>query len=147
MSNDLDAPPAHPIGTITMWSGFLEDIPGGWFICDGLNGTPNLIARFLRGSPDATDPGSTGGGDTHILLEGEMDQHTHSLTDPTHTHDMGSPDGTGSTITGTSQGDSEINDITPGPMASAITVDNTGSDNSHESRPAYFEMAFIQKVN
>ena len=84
MGNDLDAPPAHPIGTINMWSGFLADIPLGWFICDGLNGTPDLTTRFLRGSPDSVNPGNTGGSDTHTLIEAEMDAHGHGYTNPTH---------------------------------------------------------------
>lgn len=31
-----------------MWSGTIEDIPAGWVICDGTNGTPNLKDKFVR---------------------------------------------------------------------------------------------------
>ena len=30
--------------------GSLEQIPAGWFLCDGTNGTPDLRDRFLEGS-------------------------------------------------------------------------------------------------
>lgn len=43
-SNDL------PIGTILPYTGDLNKIPHGWFLCDGTNGTPNLINRFLQGN-------------------------------------------------------------------------------------------------
>lgn len=37
-----------PLGTIIMYNG-QSDIPPGWAICDGSNGTPNLIDRFIKG--------------------------------------------------------------------------------------------------
>ncbi|MGM9579789.1 MAG: hypothetical protein ACI3U2_00975 [Anaerovibrio sp.] len=38
-----------PIGTILPYVGNLSDIPHGWALCDGTNGTPNLTGRFLQG--------------------------------------------------------------------------------------------------
>lgn len=37
-----------PIGTIIMYNNNLT-IPEGWSICDGTNGTPNLIDAFIKG--------------------------------------------------------------------------------------------------
>lgn len=37
-----------PVGTIIMYNGQSE-IPPGWKICDGNNGTPNLVDRFVKG--------------------------------------------------------------------------------------------------
>lgn len=55
-----------PAGTIVMWSGPLAEIPPGWALCDGENGTPNLLSRFVRGiSTNTEEPGQTGGSDTH----------------------------------------------------------------------------------
>ena len=31
-----------PSGTIWMWHGTVDNIPEGWAICDGNNGTPDL---------------------------------------------------------------------------------------------------------
>lgn len=38
-----------PVGTILPYIGNLSDIPHGWALCDGTNGTPNLTGRFLQG--------------------------------------------------------------------------------------------------
>lgn len=37
-----------PIGSIIMFNG--SEIPEGWSICDGTNGTPNLIDKFIKAS-------------------------------------------------------------------------------------------------
>lgn len=37
---------AIPVGTITAFHG--DTIPSGWAICDGNNGTPNLIGKFIK---------------------------------------------------------------------------------------------------
>lgn len=34
-----------PVGTIVAYHG--DGIPAGWAICDGENGTPNLIGKFI----------------------------------------------------------------------------------------------------
>ncbi len=67
-------PPSLPPGAIVMWSGTRASIPAGWALCDGENGTPNLMDRFVVGVSDAEEPGSTGGSSTH----------TH--TSPPHSH-------------------------------------------------------------
>ena len=46
-----------PIGGIIMWSGTDGNIPTNWALCNGSNGTPNLVDRFVvgRGSAYAAD--------------------------------------------------------------------------------------------
>ena len=39
-----------PYGSITMWYGSVATIPVGWALCDGTNGTPNLVDRFVVGA-------------------------------------------------------------------------------------------------
>lgn len=34
-------------GMILMWSGYVNEIPDGWALCDGQNGTPPLSGRFV----------------------------------------------------------------------------------------------------
>ena len=43
--------------TIRLWNGNAATVPGGWQICDGTNGTPDLRDRFIRG---AETPGPGG---------------------------------------------------------------------------------------
>ena len=75
---DLDAlgVESHPVGTITMWSGLLSNIPSGWLLCDGTFGTPDLVQFFARGSPPATEPLTELGGDQHTITGAEMPPHT-----------------------------------------------------------------------
>lgn len=42
-----------PIGTVLAYVGDLANIPSGWHLCDGTNGTPDLRERFLEGSTTA----------------------------------------------------------------------------------------------
>jgi len=37
-------------GAIIMWSGSIADIPSGWALCDGNNGTPDLRDRMVVGA-------------------------------------------------------------------------------------------------
>jgi hypothetical protein len=63
-----------PSGLISMWSGASSAIPSDWKLCDGTNGTPNLVGKFIKGASTA---GGTGGSATHT--------HTHSLSAASHT--------------------------------------------------------------
>ena len=47
-----------PIGSIIMFNGAASNIPEGWHICDGTEGTPNLIGSFIKA---AATSGETGG--------------------------------------------------------------------------------------
>lgn len=54
--------PGVDSGIIAIWHGTIANIPAGWLICDGNNGTPNLLTKFLEGvATAATDPGAAGG--------------------------------------------------------------------------------------
>lgn len=54
-------------GIIVMWSGSESNIPTGWHLCDGTNGTPDLRGRFILGSDSTHSSGSTGGSSTYDL--------------------------------------------------------------------------------
>ena len=43
-----------PIGTILAYTGRMDQIPRGWYLCDGSNGTPDLRDRFLEGAGSYT---------------------------------------------------------------------------------------------
>jgi len=71
------------LGKITIWSGALADIPIGHALCDGSNGTPDMVNLFVRGADGIIFmPGVTGGSETtggHALTEGQLAPHTHPL--------------------------------------------------------------------
>lgn len=50
-------------GMIVMWSGLVSDVPNGWSICDGTNGTPDLRYKFIRGAGNQV--GAQGGSASH----------------------------------------------------------------------------------
>lgn len=47
-----------PIGAIIMFGGTSSKIPEGWHICDGTNGTPNLIGRFIKATGSDQEVGT-----------------------------------------------------------------------------------------
>ena len=65
-------------GMILMWSGTIDTIPGGWQLCDGTNGTPNLVDRFIVGAGNSYNVGGTGGSASVTLTTAQMPSHTHS---------------------------------------------------------------------
>ena len=67
---------AMPIGSIIMFNGKAEEIPSGWAICNGENGTPNLIDRFILGS---TYAGGMGGKSQVTLTVSQLPPHRHRL--------------------------------------------------------------------
>jgi microcystin-dependent protein len=133
-----------PKGFIGMWSGSVSDIPVGWALCDGTNGTPDLRDRFVLGSGSTYPVGSMGGSTTKNL------SHTH--TGPPHTH----------TYSGTTSGNSAHDNFDGGGHYGAEdphthtysgTTDvsgtgNTGSGGSitQDIMPPYYALAFIMKL-
>ncbi len=96
-----------PAGCILMWHGLIANIPSGFVICDGANGTPDLRSKFVKGAAAATEAGDTGGSATHTHADHaalthagtavadhashthtytDIVSHTHPVTDPQHTH-------------------------------------------------------------
>ena len=54
-----------PSGGIIMWSGSIDNIPSGWVLCNGSNGTPDLRNRFIIGAGTLYSVGSVGGSTNH----------------------------------------------------------------------------------
>lgn len=103
-----------PIKGIIMWSGTANEVPANWSICDGNNGTPNLVNRFViaaatfddtvtqtgndsgwRTAVEGTNEAS-GGAATMLLGTANLPSHTHTTGtlavtggDHNHTYDKG----------------------------------------------------------
>jgi hypothetical protein len=69
-----------PVGTIALWSSTVGTIPGGWSLCDGNNGTPDLRNLFIPCAGATYNPGNTGGNVTH--LHAVDTDHNHYLAAP-----------------------------------------------------------------
>ena len=57
-----------PRGIITAWFG--ATVPAGWTLCNGTNGTPNLVDRFILGSADKYN--ETGGASSYKLTSEQI---------------------------------------------------------------------------
>ncbi|MFA7330704.1 MAG: hypothetical protein WC326_06480 [Candidatus Delongbacteria bacterium] len=68
-----------PKGGIIMWSGALTEIPAGWQLCDGSNGTPDLRDRFVLGVAADQQPGGTGGSAQVSLSASQLPAHAHAF--------------------------------------------------------------------
>jgi len=121
--------PQLPSGVICEWHGLIANIPTGWLLCDGTLGTPDLRAKFVRGSPAETEAGGTGGEDTHILTVAEM---------PAHTHTLGGDRSSGTAVNKPYSLSNNTDNVT-------LTTSSVGSGDAHENRPAYYEVLFIMK--
>lgn len=69
---DAIAAVSMPIGGIIMWSGAVA--PSGWALCNGQNGTPNLVNRFIVGAGDLYTTNQTGGSADAVVVS-----HNHSM--------------------------------------------------------------------
>lgn len=161
-----------PSGGIVMWSGAVASIPTGWNLCDGTNGTPNLIDRFIVGSGtdsgDTHDIGDTGGDNDKTLAAANIPAHSHTFSGTTNSagdHNHGNGEAcdvtseamygtkSGPTVNRVDQSQSESKNqqaITETAGAHTHTVSGTtssyGSGQAFDNRPAYYALAFIMKA-
>ena len=151
-----------PSGGIIMWSGSIANVPSGWYLCDGNNGTPNLTGKFIvhadADSGGTYAPGDTGGADTVALSEAEMPAHTHTFSGTTnttgaHTHTVVTL-GLSSAVRQSEVSPGGILDPYTNTTSSAGnhshtfsgTTSSTGSGSAHENRPPYYALAYIMKA-
>ena len=52
------------VGSIMIWSGATNNIPTGWQLCDGTNGSPDLRDKFVVGAGNSYAVDATGGSTT-----------------------------------------------------------------------------------
>lgn len=163
-----------PIGIIAMWSGAPSAIPTGWALCDGTNGRPNLLGRFIVGyNPSDTNysMGNTGGTANTVVpthqhsfsAQFTTNPHTHSINDAGHTHtfpeyrDDANDDGPGidssNLIHTPSKTFTTANNVTgislnATQLAGTITgsTDNIGTDGTNKNLPPYYVLAYIIKT-
>ena len=85
---------AHvPTGAIILWYGNSGNVPTGWAICNGGNGTPNLSGKFVvcsGASQNSYSEGGTGGQNFPTLTTSQIPAHNHGAssqqTDVNHNH-------------------------------------------------------------
>jgi hypothetical protein len=134
-------------GGIVMWSGEISEIPLGWELCNGSNGTPDLRNRFVIGAGGTYSVGNTGGSANAIVPT-----HTHTGTTNTvgahSSHTIGGFNefGSGSEdfcLNITSQFTSTSN----GSHNHSFTTASTGSSGNNANLPPYYALAFIMQIS
>ena len=119
-----------PKGGIIIWSGSANNIPTGWVLCDGNNGTPNLTDRFVLGAGNNYTVGSTGGEATHTLTIDEM---------PSHSHEYYTGKGEDTTKSGYAA-NAEISQV-----YQVLNTNSTGNSQPHNNMPPYYSLCYIMK--
>ena len=127
--SNLTSVPGVPVGGIIMWSGATNNIPSGWALCDGNNGTPNLQDKFIVGAGSSYAVDATGGSADATLVS-----HTHNLL-----YNHGSFGGSSGAVTPRS-GNSPV---TPGISG---RVSTEGSSATNANLPPYYSLAYIMKT-
>ena len=108
-------------GMIILWSGSIASIPGGFALCNGSNGTPDLRGRFIMGAGDEYVPDETGGATSHV----------HTFNAETHAHFFGA----GFSLGAGSDFDNILSDTVV-----------TGTTNSEDHIPLFYALAYIMKL-
>ena len=151
---------------IIMWRKPLADIPVGWQLCDGTNGTVDLRDKFIVGAGGSYGVGATGGAASVTLTEAQLPAHTHDdgtlaaasagghdhtplngnsfLTNTTFGAEGSFNYGSGAfvatgTVTRTSSVGDHTHDITG-------STGSTGSGDAVDTLPPYYALAYIMKV-
>lgn len=151
-----------PKGSIIMFNGLSSEIPKGWHICDGTEGTPNLTGKFIKASNTS---GETGGKSTIQISEENMPRHTHTFVgnqvttseSGAHTHTIrgkyGKSDnandrncletGSETDLITTSQSGAQTHTID----MSATQLSYQGGGKPIEFEPLYYSLIYIMKTS
>ncbi|NET62429.1 MAG: hypothetical protein F6K47_41915 [Symploca sp. SIO2E6] len=142
-----------------MWSGTVDNIPQGWVVCDGDNGTPDLRDRFLLGAGGKKDTthkkaGTPGGSKSVTLQEQNMPSHTHTanVTDPGHSHSIdrilheSSTDEDDDSLP-VYRRNRESNISTENAKTGiSVSLESTGGGQPFDIIPPYYALCFIMKL-
>lgn len=160
-------------GMIMLWSGSSASIPATWYLCNGSNGTPNLMNSFVVGAGSTYAVGATGGSanavvvsHSHTASTDSQGSHTHGAwTDAKgeHTHTVYTPAdnyiGTGYVVTGANTSGGSIYTTTSsagnhahgvgmnveGLHVHNVSVTATGESGTNKNLPPYYALCYIMK--
>jgi len=146
-----------PLHGIIMWSGSQTDLPKGWALCNGEDGTPDLRNRFIVGAGDEYTIGDTGGVAQVTLTTAQIPNHTHQIHDGYYverkntkndsSYDIfpegGGQEDAGKSVTGSDGTDADNTQIYYRSQTTEISTEGGGA---HENLPPYYALCFIIRI-
>jgi hypothetical protein len=123
---------AFPRGTILAFFANAGPIPAGWFPCDGSNGTPNLVGKFIIGAANLGEVGQAAGSATVKI---DIPVHSHDLV-VGHAERALREDGGNGVILHTTLANNLVN---------GFTAPSTAQTVSFENIPASIKILYIMK--
>lgn len=157
-----------PAGSIIPWYGNLANIPYGFALCDGKNGTPDLRDRFLVGAGNAYKLGNIGGENRHALTIDELPAHNHDAQNAigyfrSRSNTFYSTWNSKSKTLGSAAASGVFSVVESGLRSEGNADDNRtefivkfdgskmvksqGLNYSHENRPPYYALYYIMKLS
>ena len=137
---------SNPVGAIIMFNGSFAAIPSNWQLCDGTNGTPNMVNRFVYGTNTQIELLDAGGSANAVNVS-----HTHSATvnDPGHFHTSIEPINTIGRESGPDpiQWQSGTRNTSSSNTGISVTVVASGVAGTNLNIPPYIKLAYIQRMS
>lgn len=148
-----DGSKAIPSGIICLWSGSVDNIPDGWALCNGENGTEDLRDKFVVGAGRNYAVNATGGNTSqNVNLSGNTGATTLTVNQmPSHAHSYNKSFSAAS--------DKSTSTAAPGYSSSTDHTSDTnytGGSGSHthslsgsatvSTLPPYYAKCYIQKL-
>lgn len=146
-----DGSKAIPSGIICLWSGSVDNIPDGWALCNGENGTEDLRDKFVVGAGRNYAVNATGGNASQTVnLYGSTGATTLSVNQmPSHTHTfpmrsrLSSTDYSSPSYTRTSNDSFGYTDATGGSQSHSHSLSGSAAVST---LPPYYAKCYIQKL-
>lgn len=147
-----------PTGSIIPWFGQLANIPSGFLLCDGSQGTPDLRNRFIVGAGNTYALSAIGGADTVKLTGTQIGNHYH-FTGWHNNNNTGRYPTTAGTLhnpafpsgysiakwNGSGGGGYSGYTCSGWNMITSLAV-ATAAQEAHENRPPYYALYYIMKT-
>lgn len=127
-----------PVGGIILWSG--RDVPEGWSLCDGSNGTPNLVDRFVMGSGTG-DAHGHGGSKTVTLSTDNLPPHRHEYFGDDQIEGRDGETTAVSRRIGNYDADSKLKG-----ESKVYLSGSTGGGKAIDILPPYYRLAYIMRI-
>ena len=138
-------------------SGVGSGIYAGWQICNGNNGSANLVDRFIKATATSANIAVTGGANSFILNKNQVPQLDVVINDPLHSHSIPYPNLTANADSGGTGGAISTGTVTNTTSTAETGLKGTGAGqnvfvgtntpNPISNQPSFYTLLFIQKMS